>query len=87
IAIKALNNIVSLNSFISTLFIFSAYLRINSKLLLLLNIVARVKVINKVIYILIKKKVKVDINYVLNIRNSLVISNILTLSISAKVLV
>ncbi|PVH93148.1 hypothetical protein DM02DRAFT_542151, partial [Periconia macrospinosa] len=87
IAIKALNNIVGLNSFISTLFIFSAYLCINSKLPLLLNIVTRVKVINKIIYILIKKKVKVDINYVLNIRNSLVISNIFTLLISAKVLV
>ncbi|PVH91952.1 hypothetical protein DM02DRAFT_544734, partial [Periconia macrospinosa] len=87
IAIKALNNIVGPNSFIFILFIFSAYLRINSKLLLLLNIVTRVKVINKVIYILIKKRVKVDVNYALNIKNSLVISNIFALPISAKVLV
>ncbi|PVH98598.1 hypothetical protein DM02DRAFT_530896, partial [Periconia macrospinosa] len=87
IAVKVLNNIVGFNSFISTLFIFSAYLYINSKLFLLLDIVTKVKVINKVIYIFIKKRVKVNINYTLNIRNGLVISNILTFLISAKVLV
>ncbi|KAF2175257.1 hypothetical protein K469DRAFT_461033, partial [Zopfia rhizophila CBS 207.26] len=50
LAVKVVNNTIKLNSFILTLFIFKAYLRITKILLSLLDVYKRVEAIRKVIY-------------------------------------
>ncbi|KAF2637761.1 hypothetical protein P280DRAFT_406601, partial [Massarina eburnea CBS 473.64] len=87
IAVKALNNTASLNSLVPTLLIFSAYLRINTDLLSLLNIVTCIIAIKKVIKILAHNCAKVDISYALKIRNRLATYNILNASLRSPVLV
>ncbi|KAF2634230.1 hypothetical protein P280DRAFT_414250, partial [Massarina eburnea CBS 473.64] len=87
IVVKALNNTTSLNSLIPTLLVFSVYLRINTDLPLLPNIVAYVTAIKKVIKMLAYNYVKVDISYTLKIRNRLAAYNILNASLRSPILI
>ncbi|KAF2639577.1 hypothetical protein P280DRAFT_402081, partial [Massarina eburnea CBS 473.64] len=87
IAVKVLNNTASLNSLIPTLLVFSAYLRINTDLLPLPNIVTCVTVIKKVIKMLTHNCAKVDISYALKIRNRLAAYDILNAPLRSPVLV
>ncbi|KAF2003580.1 hypothetical protein P154DRAFT_428856, partial [Amniculicola lignicola CBS 123094] len=86
IVVKALNNIVGPNSLVLTLLIFRVYLRINSNLLLSLDITIQAEAIRKAIKILYTKKVKVNINYIINTYNRLSTYNILSLLLSLEVI-
>ena len=80
IAVKALNNTARLDSIILTLLIFKAYLRINIDSSLLLDIMQYTTAVYKAIKNIQAKRARKDINYAINIQNSLVIYNILNAS-------